>query len=273
MAENLLLIALSTVAIAVGTLGGLGGAVILVPLLVLAGWLPSEAAPLGLTAVVAGSVAAAPRQLADRTVNHRLGVTTELAASTGAVVGAIVAGSLSETALVYILAGAAISAALLGGRRTGQRNPVDPSLGTDAIGERIGSLDGAYPLEGGVAPYRVQRLPLGLGLVTVSGFIAGTTGASGGFIKTPVTSELMHAPTKVATATTTFTVGITAATALIVYSLQGRLDVEASAAAMVGALTGGIVGARVQSHLAPARVRQFLSVVLVAVAVVLVVTR
>jgi len=269
----LLLILLTAMTAGVGTLVGLGGAVILVPALVVFGWLPSAAAPLGLISVVGGSIAAGPRQLADRTVNHRLGVTTELAATSGAIIGAIASNFLPDSVLVYLLAASAVAAALLSGRRTSRRNPVDPSLGDDQIGERIGGLWGAYPLDGGVAPYRVNRLPLGLALMSIAGFVAGTTGTSGGFIKTPVTSEVMHAPTKVAASTTRFTIGITASAALLVYFLQGRVDVTDSSAAIVGSLAGGVIGAIILSHLPAHRVRQSQSLILITIAIILVTTR
>jgi uncharacterized membrane protein YfcA len=273
MPEVLLLVGLAAATSAIGALGGLGGAVILVPALVLAGWSPVAAAPLGLISVAAGSVAAGSRQLTERSVNHRIGVTTELAATTGAVVGALVADRFSDDFLVYVLAGVALAAAFMGGRRKGIRNPPRPEFGVDDVGENIGSLAGAYPVHGGVAPYRPIRLPLGLSLMGLSGLVAGTTGASGGFIKTPATSEIMHVPTKVAASTTTFTIGITASAALIVFALQGRLDIQQSAAVVFGSLTGGLIGALVQSRLHPAHVRRALSVVLVIIAIVLVVTR
>lgn len=256
---------------AIGALGGLGGAVLLVPILVVTGMPASEAAPLGLLTVAAGSIAAGPRQLRDRTVNHRLGVATELSASTGAVGGALLSGALSDQVLTYLLAGVALAAAVAGGARTGVRNPPDPACVPSDVGERVGALAGAYPLGDDVVPYRVDHLPGGLGLMAVAGFVAGTAGASGGFLKTPATSELMHVPVKVAAATTTFTVGITSAAALVVFALQGRIDVEASAIVVVGSLVGGQLGAGLQSSLSPALVRRLLSIVLVGVAVVLVV--
>jgi uncharacterized membrane protein YfcA len=64
---------MALVAAAIGASGGLGGAVILVPALVVAGLPASEAVPLGLVSVVAGSVAAGAQQLGERTANHRLG--------------------------------------------------------------------------------------------------------------------------------------------------------------------------------------------------------
>ena len=255
---------------AIGALGGLGGAVLLVPVLVLTGMPASEAAPLGLLTVAAGSIAAAPRQLRERTVNHRLGIATELVASAGAVVGALVSGLVGEEALTYLLAAVALAAAAVGGRRKGLRNPADPDCGPGDVGERVGALGGAYPLGAGVVPYRVDRLSSGLGFMGLAGLVAGTAGASGGFIKTPATSELMHVPLKVAASTTTFTVGITSSAALVVFALQGRIDVDASALVIVGSLVGGQLGARLQSSLSPTVIRQVLSVLLLIVAVVLV---
>lgn len=253
-----------------GALGGLGGAVLLVPILVVAGVPASEAAPLGLLTVAAGSISAGPRQLRERTVNHRLGVATELMASTGAVGGALLSGAVSDEVLTYLLAAVALAAALAGGARKGLRNRPDPRCVTSDVGERVGGLAGAYPLDRGIVPYRVTRLPSGLGFMGLAGFIAGTAGASGGFIKTPATTELMHVPMKVAAATTTFTVGITSSSALVVFALQGRIDVETSALVIVGSLVGGQLGAGLQSKMSPPLVRRVLAALLVAVALLLV---
>lgn len=263
------LVAAAMVTSGLGALAGVGGAVLLVPILVLTGMTVPEAAPLGLISVAALSIAAAPTHLQYRVVNHRLGLTTEVAASSGAVVGALVAGLLPNRLLVYILAATALAAAFAGGRRKGLRNLPDPDLGTDMVGERVGELGGAYPLGPEIVPYRVRRLRLGLSFMTLAGLIAGTAGVSGGFIKTPATSELMHVPTKVAAATTTFTIGITAAAALAVFGVQGRIDTRGAAAVIIGSLVGSTAGAAYQAKLVPSRVRAGLSVILVLVAVVM----
>lgn len=262
---------LALLAAGMGTLGGLGGAVLLVPALVLTGMSATEAAPLGLLTVAAASIAAGPRQLAERSVNHRLGVTTETISTTGAVIGATISGLVSESFLTWLLAAAALGAAFAGGTRKGLRNPPDPDCIPSDVGERIGALAGAYPLGGGIVPYAPRRLAGGLGFMGLAGFVAGTAGVSGGFIKTPATSELMGVPMKVAAATTTFTVGITSSAALVVFAIQGRIDVEVSGLVIVGSLIGGRIGARLQSALAPTVVRRVLSVILVVVAVILVV--
>lgn len=273
MPEELILALMAALTVGLGTLGGLGGAVLLVPALVVLGWSPSEAAPLGLVSVAAGSLAAGSRQLSEGTVNHRLGVTTESVATTGAIFGALISSSIPDDGLVYLLAGTALAAAFAGARRKGLRNRPDESLGPEDVGERIGSLSGAYPLGTAVVPYSADRLGRGLTMMGIAGFVAGTTGASGGFIKTPATSEIMHVPTKVAAATTTFTIGITASAALIVFALQGRLSPQSASAIVLGSLAGGVMGAATQSALQPALVRRALSATLVVIAIVLVATR
>jgi hypothetical protein len=268
---NVVLLALAALATsAAGSLGGLGGAVILVPLLVVAGVPASEAAPLGLLSVAAGSIAAGQRQLRERSVNHRLGVVTESAASAGAVLGALLSGAFSDRVLSYSLAAVAAAAAVAGGRRKGVRNPVRAGFTSANVGEWPASLNGAYPLGDGVVPYRTRRLGAGLAAMSGAGVVAGIAGASGGFIKTPATSELMHVPVKVAASTTMFTIGVTSSTALIVFALQGRIDPVPGAAAMAGSLVGGQIGAHFQAGLPPQVVRRALSVLLLVVAVVLV---
>jgi uncharacterized membrane protein YfcA len=81
----------------------------------------------------------------------------------------------------------------------------------------------------------------------------------------------MRVPVKVSSSTTTFSIGITAASALLVKIAHGDLDVELGAAVVIGSLVGGQVGALVQSKLSPPVIRRFLSVALIAVAVTLVV--
>ena len=266
------LVVAAAVTSGVGALAGVGGAVLLVPILVVTGTPVAIAAPIGLVSVAALSIAAAPTHLDHRVVNHRLGLTTEVAATGGAVVGALVSDLVPNRVLVYVLAAAALAAAAVGGRRKGLRNRPDPTLSNADVGERVGSLAGAYPLGDAVVPYEARRVRAGLGFMTLAGLIAGTAGVSGGFIKTPATSELMHVPTKVAAATTTFTIGITAAAALAVFAVQGRIDHRAATAVIVGSLVGSTLGAQLQARLHPPMVRAGLSVLLVVVAVVMVVT-
>ena len=135
MPPTLVLIGVSGLAAALGTLGGLGGAVFLVPLLVLLGVEPQIAAPIGILSVGAGSLAAAPRQLGEGVVHHRLGVVLEVAASAGAIAGALAADQVSGTALSVGLALVAFGAAATSMRRRGLRNPPSPEFTAELAGE------------------------------------------------------------------------------------------------------------------------------------------
>jgi uncharacterized membrane protein YfcA len=270
IARDLLIVALAMVTSTLGAIGGLGGAIILVPLLTLGGMSISSAAPLGLVSVIAGSVAAGRRQVGDGTVNHRFAVVTELGATSGAIVGVFLSGALSERVLMWCLAGFAVAAAVLGARRKGMRWQPDASLTTDDVGERQGSLAGAYLLDEGVVPYAPSRMKLGIGLMTLAGVVTGLAGVGGGFLKTPLSSEVMRLPAKVAAGTSTFTIGLTASVALVLMAIDGRIVASDAALVVLGALVGGTVGARVQKKLSPPVVRRTTAFALVVIAAVLV---
>ena len=265
----LVLLALATASL--GALGGLGGAVILVPLLVLTGTPAREAAPLGLLSVASGSMAAGPRQLAELTVHHRLGVTSETVTSAAAIIGALLSGAVGEAVLTRFLAVVALAAAVasLRGRDEAHAVVPDDGVGFGDLGERRGTLSGTFRADGDVRRYRAQNLPGGLAVMSLAGFVAGIAGISGGFIKTPATSEIMRVPVKVAAATTTFTTGITAAAALLVFAAHGRINLDDAGPVIAGSLLGGHLGAGFQATLDPTVIRRSMAAVLVAVAVVL----
>lgn len=270
MSFLLVLVAMATASL--GALGGLGGAVILVPLLVLTGTPAREAAPLGLLSVASASMAAGPRQLAELTVHHRIGVISETAASAGAIVGALFSGAVGETVLTRLLGVVALAAAVASLRGRDEAHAAVPaSEGAGDLGERRGTLSGTFRADGVVRRYRARNLPGALAVMSLAGVVAGVAGISGGFIKTPATSEIMRVPVKVAAATTTFTTGITAATALLVFAAHGRIDLEHAGPVIAGSLLGGHIGARLQATLDPTIVRRAMAGVLLAVALVLLV--
>jgi len=263
----LVLLALATALL--GALGGLGGAVLLVPLLVLTGMPAREAAPLGLLSVASGSMAAAPRQLAELTVHHRLGVTSETLASAGAIAGALFSGALGEAVLTRLLAVVALAAAVASLRGRDEVSARAAGQGDGDLGEQRGTLSGTFRTDGAVRRYRARNLPAGLAVMSLAGLVAGIAGASGGFIKTPATSEIMRVPVKVAAATTTFTIGITSAAALLVFAAHGRINLANAGPVIAGSLLGGQLGARLQATLDPSLVRRSLAAILLVVAAIL----
>ncbi len=269
MSFLLMLLALGTASL--GALGGLGGAVILVPLLVLTGTPAREAAPLGLLSVASTSMAAGPRQLAELTVHHRIGVTTEMAASTGAILGALLSGAVgrpsSPGCWPWWPWGRPWPASVAATKS--HAVATDPADVDGDLGERRGTLSGTFRADGIVRRYRARNLPGALAVMSLAGLVAGISGASGGFIKTPATSEIMHVPVKVAASTTTFTTGITSAAALLVFAAHGRVNLEHAGPVIAGSLVGGHLGALFQASLDAAALRRFLAGVLLAVSALL----
>jgi uncharacterized membrane protein YfcA len=145
---------------------------------------------------------------------------------------------------------------------------VGEDVGGD-LGERRGTLSGTFRADGVVRRYQARNLPGGLVVMSLAGLVAGIAGASGGFIKTPATTEIMRVPVKVAAATTTFTVGITSAAALLVFAAHGRINLEHAGPVIAGSLLGGQLGAVLQSALDPRMIRRSLAAALVVVAAIL----
>lgn len=253
-----------------GSMGGIGGATLLVPLLVALDVEPLVAAPLGLVAVAAGSLAAASRQIDDGLVHHRLGLSVELVASVGTVAGALASTQVPQRALQLTLGGAALLGAVAALSRTGMRNLPDSTFDADVTGEWPGTLGGQYSLDGAMVPYQARHVPAGLATSVIAGVVAGLSGVGGGFVKTPAMSEVMKVPVKVAAATTTFTMGLTAASGLLIYAGQGRIEARPCAAIVAGALAGGLLGARLQSGMPATTARRITGALLLVVAVVVI---
>ncbi len=267
----LVVAALATGSALLGSVVGIGGATLLVPVLLALGVAPIEAAPIGLLTVGASSLAAGARQLDEGRVHHRIGLTFELAASAGAAAGALAAASVSEVLLARILGVAALVGAVAAVARKGIRNLPSATFGAEEVpGEWPGTLGGQYVLDGHVVPYQARHLPAGLAAALAAGIVSGLSGVGAGFLKTPAMSEIMKIPVKVAAATTTFTLGITATTGLLVYAIRGDLGIEAGGAALAGAFVGGLVGARLQTGAPPTVLRRLTALLLIVIAAVVI---
>jgi uncharacterized protein len=268
---QILLVCLAFALSAIGTFGGIGGAILLVPLLALFGIGAQQAAPLGLATTAAASLAAAATQLDEGIVHQRLGTTVEAATTIGVVAGALaspaVPGRLVETVLALLAIGAAVVTLRPPRERGAWREVPDDT----PVGECFGALAGVIERAGAKYEYRARRLSVGLPIMTVTGVIAGLSGIGAGFIKTPTMALVMNVPLPVAAATSTYTIGVTAAAGLTVFAAQGRLDPQTCAAVAAGALAGGYCGALLQGRIAPRILGIILSVTLLLIGSVLLV--
>jgi uncharacterized protein len=247
----------------VGALTGLGGGVVLVPLLALGFHVNLRyAAGASLLSVIATSSGAAAAYVREGWSNVRLGMLLEIGTTLGAVVGAAVAG-LVPTAAVAVIFGAVLLLSAAGSLR---RPPPDPGLPPqpDRVARAL-RLDGTHPGPAGPVPYGVRRVPAGLGLMFVAGWLSGLLGIGSGALKVVAMDNVMRVPFKVSTTTSNFMIGVTAAASVGIYLSRGWLEPRLAGPVVLGVLPGALLGAR----LLPRMRSRVLRVIFAAVVAVL----
>jgi uncharacterized membrane protein YfcA len=244
---DLFVLALFGAALAAGLLGslvGLGGGVLLVPLLTVGFGLPIRLAiGASIVSVIATSSGAAAVYVRDRLTNVRLAIVLEVATSLGALSGALLAPRLPTTFL-YIL----FSLILLGSviPTVGKlREAVPRGVVNDQWAERL-RLAGTYPSRalGRDVDYQVTRVPLGLSLMYVAGVASGLLGIGSGALKVLAMDTAMRLPIKVSSATSNFMIGVTAAASAGIYFWRGDIVPLIAAPVALGVLIGAMLGAR-----------------------------
>ena len=228
-----LLVILGLFAGFLGALTGIGGGVLLTPILALYFGIPiREAIGASLVAVITTSAASSSIHLQRHTTDIRLGMTLELATAFGAAVTAYLVGYFNRNALEALFAAFLLYSSITILSKGGKVKPLEDESAPDV------AEDTAIP------PYEVKRYPLGLAASLVAGALSGLLGIGGGPIKVPVMYIFMNVPLKVATATSNFMIGVTAAASAIVYYRRGDILVQYAAPLAAGVFVGSLVGAR-----------------------------
>jgi uncharacterized membrane protein YfcA len=223
---------LGLVAGAVGALTGIGGGLIIIPVLTLLFGIPIHwAIGTSLCCVIATSSGAAASYVEHRLSNIRLGMTLELATTIGAVSGALLAAKLPREVLAILFAALLIYA---GGSMVRRSLPAEV---------RVPNAEAAYT---------IRRLPLGLLGSGGAGVVSGLLGVGGGVIKVPIMYLVMGVPFKVATATSNFMIGVTAAASAFIYYSRGDVRLLITAPTAIGVYLGASLGTHVMRR-APSR--------------------
>jgi uncharacterized protein len=229
-----------------GALLGLGGGLILVPVLTLVlGVDIRYAVGASIVSVIATSSGAAAAYVRERLTNLRVAMFLELATTAGALTGASLAG-LVRGRWLYVVFGAVMAysaLAMLRKLRGGARAAEAPA--SDALADRLG-LHGSYWDEeaGREVPYRVTRPLTGLGLMYGAGTVSGLLGIGSGALKVPAMDLAMGLPLKVSTATSNFMIGVTAAASAGVYFARGDIDPFIAGPVCAGVVLGAFTGSR-----------------------------
>jgi uncharacterized membrane protein YfcA len=226
-----------------GSLTGLGGGVVLVPLLTLFFKVDIRYA-IGacLVSVIATSSGAAAAYVKEGFSNIRIGMFLEIATTFGALVGAFLAAFISTKALAVIFGLMLLYSAYLSRK---PRPRAERNLPSDPLATRL-RMNGSFPSEeGGMRQYNVQRVPTGFSLMFGAGALSGLLGIGSGAVKVLAMDQAMKIPFKVSTTTSNFMIGVTAAASAGVYLNRGYVDPGLAMPVMIGVLAGSLLGARI----------------------------
>jgi uncharacterized membrane protein YfcA len=246
-----------------GALTGLGGGVVLVPMLVLLFGVDIRyAIGASLVSVIATSSGAAAAYVREGYSNIRVGMFLEIATTVGALSGAVVATRVPTSGLAIVFGCVLLYSAYLSRHRHDHSSADAPP---DRWATRL-RLDSTYPTAAGEQGYRVRGVPAGFGLMYVAGVLSGLLGIGSGAVKVLAMDQAMRLPFKVSTTTSNFMIGVTAAASAGVYLRRGYIDPGLAMPVVLGVLVGSMQGARVLASAPARRLRVVFMWVIVALA-------
>ena len=223
-----------------GSLTGLGGGIVIVPLLTLVFGVDIRyAIGASLVSVIATSSGAAAAYVREGYSNIRIGMFLEIATTVGALFGATVAANLPTSVIAVIFGLVLIYSAYLSSQ------PRAEVVG-DGPPDRLATLlrmDGSYPTPRGPRAYHARAIPMGFSLMFLAGILSGLLGIGSGAVKVLAMDQAMRLPFKVSTTTSNFMIGVTAAASAGVYLNRGYIDPGLAMPVMLGVLAGSVLGA------------------------------
>ncbi len=246
-----------------GSLTGLGGGVVIVPLLTLAFGVDIRyAIGASLVSVIATSAGAASAYVKEGYTNIRIGMFLEIATTLGALCGAFMASRIHTSLLAVIFGVVLIHSAYLSSRPPREDGGTDRP---DPLSTRL-RLDGSFPSAEGRQAYHVHAVPTGFGLMFSAGTLSGLLGIGSGAVKVLAMDHFMRIPFKVSTTTSNFMIGVTAAASVGIYLNRGYVDPGLSMPVMLGVLMGAMTGARILVKARTRLLRTVFSIVILILA-------
>ncbi|WP_347358887.1 sulfite exporter TauE/SafE family protein [Bdellovibrio sp.] len=261
---EILLLLTSVAAGFLGALLGLGGGIIVVPVLTLVYHIDIRyAIAASLISIVATSSGAAASYLKDSLTNLRLAVFLEVGTVSGAIVGFLISSYIKAQFLFLLFGGFLFFSAVMMLRKRGEHI----STVNHPWAEKL-KLDGEYPEQDHrMIPYKVQNVPLGLFAMFGAGVMSALLGIGSGIFKVLAMDGAMKLPIKVSSATSNFMIGVTASASAGAYLLRGDIRPEIAAPVAVGIIIGSFAGAKAMVKIPAVRIRQIFVVVLSIVSI------
>ncbi|CAL1516414.1 sulfite exporter TauE/SafE family protein [Chitinophaga sp. MM2321] len=224
-----------------GSLTGLGGGVVIIPLLALVFHVDIRyAIGTALVASIATSSGSASAYVKEGITNIRLGMFLEIATTTGAVAGALIAVFIPTNVVAIIFGIVLIFSAVMSLQRK-KESITDEDVSKLARQLRLNS---SYPVGTGVVSYKVRHVPGGYFMMMFAGVMSGLLGIGSGALKVLAMDNIMRIPFKVSTTTSNFMIGVTAAASAVVYLQRGYISPGLCLPVVLGVLAGAFAGSR-----------------------------
>jgi uncharacterized membrane protein YfcA len=247
-----------------GALTGLGGGVVLVPLLTIFFHVDLRyAIGASLVSVIATSSGSAAAYVKEGFSNIRIGMFLEIATTLGALLGAYLTAKVPANAIAIIF-GVVLTYSAYVSRRTRPRTAIE--LPPDPLATKL-KMNGTFPDTSGVRSYNVYNVPTGFGVMFGAGALSGLLGIGSGALKVVAMDQAMKIPFKVSTTTSNFMIGVTAAASAGVYLSRGYIDPSLAMPVMLGVLLGSLIGTRVLVKTQTKSLRLVFSIVIVLLGV------
>jgi uncharacterized membrane protein YfcA len=239
---SLIVLAGSFLAGLVGSLTGLGGGVIIIPMLTLLFGVDIHyAIGASLISVIATSSGAAAAYVKEGISNIRIGMFLEIATTLGAVGGATLA-IFAPTHIIAVIFGVVlIFSAILSSRKKSE-TIITGNSGKFAAALKLNS---SYPSENGQINYSVANITGGFFTMAVAGILSGLLGIGSGALKVIAMDTVMKLPFKVSTTTSNFMIGVTAAASAGIYLQRGYINPALSMPVVLGVIFGAFFGSKI----------------------------
>lgn len=263
LAFTLILLAASYCAGLLGSLTGLGGGVVVIPVLTLCFGVDFHyAVGAALVASIATSSGSGSAYVKEGVTNIRLGMFLEIATTIGAVCGAAVAIYLNSNTIAIIYGSVLVLTAAMQQRRKSDHDGVTGS----EMARRL-KLYGSWPQKDGTMKhYQLRHVGGGFSVMYVAGVLSGILGIGSGVLKVIAMDGIMKVPFKVSTTTSNFMMGVTACASAVIYVQRGNIVPGMACPVMIGVLFGALTGAKLLKRLDVRLLRRIFCIVILMVA-------
>jgi len=260
--SSLILLPVSMIAGLIGSLLGLGGGVIVVPVLTLYFGIDIKyAVAASLIAIIATSSGAAASFVKDHLTNVRLAIFLEIGTVFGALTGFLISDNFNSSHLQIFFGGFLIFSAIMMFRQKKDNRSEVNHPWSEAL-----KLDSHFPEKGKMIYYKVAKVPIGLIVMYFAGILSAILGIGSGIFKILAMDGFMKLPMKVSSATSNFMIGVTASASAGAYFLKGDIKPDIVAPITIGILIGSFFGAKLMPKMNASAIRKIFIVLMVIIA-------